>query len=100
MGKRRPAPEHVLRPTRPLDLARVQGLCADVGALRVNRVEQVRIRYGGSKYLIGQAPVQVDEVRADRRVEIRQATSKPAHALVRVDRARKGERSPVIYRRR
>src|SRR6266576_815488 len=87
-GKRRPAPEHVLRPARPLDLARVQGLRADVGPFRVNRVEQARIRHGRSKYLVGQTPVEIDEVRADRRVEVRQATSKPAHGLVGVDRAR------------
>ena len=87
-GKRRPAPQHVLRPARPLELARVQGLRADVGPFWVNRLEQVRIRDGRSKYLVGQAPVQVDEVRADRHVEVRQATGKPAHALVRVDRAR------------
>ena len=37
----------------------------------------------------------MDEVRADRRVEVGQAAGNPAHALVRVDRAREGERRPI-----
>src|SRR5437899_2501187 len=94
-GKRRPAPEHVLRPAGPLDVAGVQGLCGDVRPVRVKRVEQVGIRHSGSKYLLGQGPIQMDEMRADRRVEVGHAARKPAHALAWVDRAREGERSPI-----
>src|SRR5437899_1173860 len=55
-GKRRPAPEHVLRPARPLDVAGVQGLCGDVRPFRMERAEEIRIVGGRSKYLLGQAP--------------------------------------------
>jgi hypothetical protein len=77
-GKRRPAPEHVLRPARPLDIARVQRLRGEVRAIRVKRTEQLGIRCGGSKQVLGQTPVEMHEVCADRRFEVRPAVGEPA----------------------
>ena len=95
-GKRRPSPDHVLRSARPLDVAGVQGLRSDVRPIRVKRTEQVEIRRGGSEHLLGQASVQMHEMCADRRLEIRPAAGEPSRGLVGVDGARERNRPLIV----
>ena len=94
-GKRRPAPEHVLWPVRPLDVARVQGLRGEIGPVGMEPAKELRFLGRRGENLHRQASIQVSEMGADGRFELRVFVRESALHLSRIGGAGKWSRGLV-----
>ena len=93
--KRRPAPKDVLGTPGPLEVARIDGLCGDVGPVRMQRAEELGLLLGRSEYVLREAPVVMDEVFVDARLEVGPTAGESPSGFTGVDGAGEGERPSV-----